>query len=89
MTTTQRRGAAGKTANPAKGVRIERLPDRPLRRTGAGRVALPLWVLNDGVHVGDGELVMTHDDATALYAELGAFLTEAPDETRNPGDECT
>lgn len=56
MRTTQRQWtAAGETANPQQGVRIERLPDRPIRRTGVGRVALSLWVLNDGVHVGDGE----------------------------------
>ncbi|MFF1756114.1 hypothetical protein [Streptomyces sp. NPDC058266] len=87
MTTTQRQTAARKTANPQQGVRIERLPDRPLRRTGAGRVALPLWVLNDGVHVGDGDLVLTFDEATALHSELGRLLVERSDETRGQGDK--
>ncbi|SDL43354.1 hypothetical protein [Streptomyces indicus] len=88
MTTTQRQAAARKTANPQQGVRIERLPDRPLRRTGAGRVALPLWVLNDGVHIGDGDLVLTFDEATALHAELGRLLVEqSDDQTRGRGDE--
>lgn len=88
MTTTQRQTAARKTANPQQGVRIERLPDRPIRRTGAGRVALPLWVLNDGVHVGDGDLVLTFDEATNLHAELGRLLVEQSDEqTRGRGEE--
>ncbi|MFI7009955.1 hypothetical protein [Streptomyces sp. NPDC050145] len=87
MTATQRRQSAGKTANPNQGVRIERLPGRALRRTGAGRVALPLWVVNDGLHVGDGELVMTFDEATHLYAELGRLLAEQPDESRAQGEQ--
>ncbi|GAB2806380.1 hypothetical protein GCM10027091_43230 [Streptomyces daliensis] len=62
------------TANPAQGVRIERLSRRPLRRTQAGRIALPLWVLKDGKHVGDGDLVMTQDEATELLLELQAQL---------------
>lgn len=65
------------TANPAQGVRIERLT-RPVRRTEAGRIALPLWVLENGRHIGDGELVMTQDEATALFLELGAQLGELP-----------
>ncbi|AKY02196.1 MULTISPECIES: hypothetical protein [unclassified Streptomyces] len=87
MTATQRRQSAGKTANPKQGVRIERLPGRPLRQTGAGRVALPLWVLSDGIHVGDGDLVLTHDEATTLHAELGRFVTDAEPEQTASGDE--
>lgn len=66
------------TANPAQGVRIERLTSSPLRRTEAGRIALPLWVLKDGRHVGDGDLVMTQDEATALFLELREQLGELP-----------
>ncbi|WP_256220748.1 hypothetical protein [Streptomyces sp. CC53] len=67
----------GATANPAKGIRIERWPAKGLRRTEAGRIALPLWVLRDGEHLGDGDLVMTHDEAAALYSQLGVLLAES------------
>ncbi|RKN43232.1 hypothetical protein D7294_10975 [Streptomyces hoynatensis] len=70
----------GTTANPAQGVRIERLPSRPLQRTEAGRIALPLWVLNDGEHVGDGALVMTCDEAAELHREIGRLLATQPEE---------
>lgn len=65
------------TASPSQGVRIERLSGRPLHRTQAGRLALPLWVLNDGKHIGDGALVMTQDEATALYLELREQIADA------------
>lgn len=68
------------TANPAQGVRIERLPGKALRCTEAGRIALPLWVINDGVHLGDGELVLTYEEARGVQEELGVLLTPAPPE---------
>ncbi|MGH3343481.1 MAG: hypothetical protein ACRDPK_11505 [Carbonactinosporaceae bacterium] len=64
--------------SPATGLRIERLPNRDLRRSGAGRIALPLWVLIDGKHLGDGELVMTIDEAAALHTQLGHLLRFTP-----------
>lgn len=58
-----------------QGVRITRATyGGALRRTEAGRVALLLSVSCDGVRIGDGCLVMTHDQATALYGELGCLL---------------
>jgi hypothetical protein len=77
MTTTQRvrRGSVGVTANPAQGVRIDR--SGPLRRTAAGRVAIPLTVGKNGDRVGEGDLVLTFDDAALLHAELGRLLTES------------
>ncbi|MFF1498723.1 hypothetical protein ACFVZR_02300 [Streptomyces sp. NPDC058316] len=78
MTMTQRRmrGAATLTANPSQGVRIHRAAT-PLRRTEAGRIALPLTVGNNGTPLGDAELVLTYDDAAELYAELGRMLVDA------------
>ncbi|MCX4705633.1 hypothetical protein [Streptomyces sp. NBC_01373] len=76
MTTTQRqRRVIGLTANPAQGVRIDRVGD--LRRTAAGRLALPLSVSNNGSPICDGDLVMTNDEATALHAHLGRLLAES------------
>ena len=55
------------TANPAQGVRIDR--SGPLRRTAAGRIAIPLTVGKDGARVGEGDLVLTNDAAEMLQAE--------------------
>ncbi|MEV4436400.1 hypothetical protein [Streptomyces sp. NPDC049585] len=77
MTTTQGRSREGlptTTANPAQGLRIERVPGRRLKLTEAGRFAMELRVLIDGSHVGDGVLVMPHDEATAFGAELHDLL---------------
>ncbi|MFF9592824.1 hypothetical protein ACF1FX_27055 [Streptomyces sp. NPDC014646] len=67
MTTIQR-GSTGMTANPAQGVRINR--KGPLRRTAAGRIALPLAVGKDGIHLAEENLVLTVDAALVLYDEL-------------------
>ncbi|MFF9568516.1 hypothetical protein [Streptomyces sp. NPDC014685] len=74
MTQRRRRGAA-LTANPTQGVRIERSGE--LRQTAAGRVALPLAVAHNGARLGEGDLVMTYDDASSLYADLGRLLATA------------
>lgn len=73
MTTTQRR-AVRRTANPTQGVRIERLPGKDAHLTEAGRIAIPLWVLKDGKHLGDSDLVLTHDEAALLHAQLDRLL---------------
>ncbi|WP_435246314.1 hypothetical protein [Streptomyces sp. NRRL F-5630] len=83
MTMTQRarrRGAV--TANPHQGVRITRagLP----APTAAGRFALPLAVTLDGRDLGTARLVLTHEDAAALHAQLGRLLAES---TPTPPDE--
>ncbi len=62
------------TANPSQGVRIDRATNGGLRRTEAGRIALPLSVGNNGHLIGEGDLVMTHDEAVALHGELGRLL---------------
>lgn len=77
MTMTQRRSQkCGGSANPAQGVRVDRIPSKPVRLTEAGRIALPLWVLRDGRHLGDAELVLTHDEAVALRDELTGLLAQ-------------
>jgi hypothetical protein len=63
------------TANPAQGVRINR--NGSLRRTAAGRIALPLAVGKDGEAIGTGDLVLTNASAEALHAELGRLLAES------------
>ncbi|MFJ2249461.1 hypothetical protein ACIQGT_40435 [Streptomyces sp. NPDC093108] len=77
MTMTQRRTrGATVTANPSQGVRIERSTNE-LRQTAAGRIALPLLVAHNGARLGEGDLVMTYDDASSLYADLGRMLAHS------------
>ncbi|MFF9690213.1 hypothetical protein [Streptomyces sp. NPDC014623] len=75
MTMTQRRRGVPVTANPRQGVRVQR--SAALRRTEAGRIALPLSITQNGKRLADSELVMTCDAAAELYAELGRVLAEA------------
>ena len=63
------------TANPSQGVRIDR--NGSLRRTAAGRIAIPLTVGKNGDRVGEGDLVLTNADAETLHAELGRLLVES------------
>ncbi|MFJ8755698.1 hypothetical protein [Streptomyces cyaneofuscatus] len=77
MTMTQRRRGVHVTANPRQGVRVQRSTESALRQTGAGRIALPLSVSQNGAGIGDAELVMTCEAAAELYAELGQALADA------------
>ncbi|MBC2878874.1 MULTISPECIES: hypothetical protein [Streptomyces] len=78
MTITEgKRGAGSVTANPTRGVRIERVPEKSLRHTEAGRIGLPLRVVDNGVAVADGELVLTHDEAAGMRLELDRLLVTA------------
>ena len=63
-----------------QGWRIERIPGRPLRTAGNDRMALPLWLVRDGRHVADVELVMSLAEAEHLHAALCLALDghEAP-----------
>ncbi|MFI1607868.1 hypothetical protein ACH4YN_38140 [Streptomyces griseofuscus] len=80
MTMTQRaRRGVTLTANPSKGVRIER--DGSLEMTGAGRFALPLSVTENGAELGVGRLILTYESAAELHAELGRLLVESQDPT--------
>ncbi|MGW7197563.1 hypothetical protein [Streptomyces chryseus] len=63
------------TANPSQGVRIDR--NGQLRRTAAGRIAIPLNVGKNGDPVGEGDLVLTNAAAEMLHAELGRLLAES------------
>ncbi|MFH9215492.1 hypothetical protein [Streptomyces globisporus] len=83
MTMTQRRMRRGSTltANPSQGIRVQRAA--ALRRTAAGRYALPLTIENNGRPLGLGLLVLTYADAAQMRAELDRLLTEPP--ATNPG----
>ncbi|MEV5851386.1 hypothetical protein [Streptomyces anulatus] len=78
MTMTQRRTRRGTTltANPSQGVRVHR--SAALRRTAAGRYALPLTVQHNGQALGPTVLILTHAEAVQMRAELDRLLDESP-----------
>ena len=73
-------GFAGGTPRPETGGgwRIERIPGRPPHSTEDGRLALPLWLVRDGRHIADIELVMSPAEAEHLHASLCRALEGHP-----------
>ncbi|MFI7308261.1 hypothetical protein [Streptomyces hygroscopicus] len=69
---------------PARGWRLDRIPGKRVTQTGdLGRgVTLPLWVVRDGEHQGDGQLRLSPVEAEQLHAELCYALGDA----WTPGD---
>lgn len=61
-----------------RGFRIERIPGRPLRALEDGRIAVPLWIVKDGKHAGDTEMVMSIAEAEQLHASLCYALDGQP-----------
>ncbi|WP_406424186.1 hypothetical protein OH809_03260 [Streptomyces sp. NBC_00873] len=62
--------------DPARGWRLDRIPGRRIRRienpyeTAPAALELPLWIVRDGEHHGDGRLRMSLAEAEQLHAEL-------------------
>lgn len=75
-----RRSSAGGSPRPEAGGgwRIERIPGRPPHPTGDGRLALSLWLVRDGRHIADIELVMSPAEAEHLHASLCRALDGHP-----------
>ncbi|MET7900357.1 hypothetical protein ABZS86_02390 [Streptomyces sp. NPDC005355] len=62
--------ATARPLRPDPDWRIDRIPGRPAYRTDDGRVALPLWLAQDGKHVADVELMLTPGEAEQLHQAL-------------------
>ncbi|HET6636446.1 MAG TPA: hypothetical protein VFH77_15610 [Streptomyces sp.] len=60
----------------AKGLRVDRIPGLPPYRTDDGHIALPLWALRNGRHIGDTDLTMSPAEAELLRDQLAALLAE-------------
>lgn len=76
------------TANPARGVRLER--NGSLQMTNAGRFALPSTVSHNGTVLGTGRLILTHEHAAELHTGLGRLLAEiVPPPTPDERSETT
>lgn len=61
----------------ARGLRVDRIPGRHVHTTeGRQHIALPLWVLRNGRHTGDTDLLMSRSEAEQLLAELAGELAQ-------------
>jgi hypothetical protein len=56
--------------DPAYGWRLDRVRGKRVERLPDGSVSLPLSVVLNGKHRGDGQLRMTPAEAEVLHAEL-------------------
>lgn len=60
----------------ARGLRFDRIPGLAPRLTDDGRIALPLWALRNGRHIGDADLTMSPAEAELLRDQLSGLLAE-------------
>lgn len=61
-----------------RGLRISRVPSKPVRREEDGRIAIHLWLRRDGEFDGDVALRLAPDEAELLHAQLCYALDERP-----------
>lgn len=61
-----------------RGLRVHRVPGKPVQREDDGRYAIHLWLQQDGRFDGDLTLRMTPSEAELLHAQLCFALTDAP-----------
>lgn len=54
--------------------RVDRIPGLPPRRTEDGHIAIPLWALAEGQHVGDADLTLSRAEAELLRDQLSGLL---------------
>ncbi|MFD8163347.1 hypothetical protein [Streptomyces malaysiensis] len=72
--------------NPARGWRLDRIPGKRVTQNGdpGQGVTLPLWVVRDGEHQGDGQLHLSAVEAEQLHAELCYVLGDSWTPGENP-----
>ncbi|MFC5719561.1 hypothetical protein ACFP1Z_05130 [Streptomyces gamaensis] len=68
------------------GLRISRVPSKPVRRETEETLAIPLWLQRDGKFDGDVTLRLSLSEAELLHAQLcraldGVPVTTPPDRT--------
>jgi hypothetical protein len=56
--------------------RVDRIPGLPPRLTDDGHLAIPLWALRGGRHIGDADLTLAPSEAELLRDQLSALLAE-------------
>jgi hypothetical protein len=72
--------------NPARGWQLDRIPGKRVTQTSNAEqgVSLPLWVVRDGEHKGDGQLRLSPVEAEQLHAELCYVLGDRWTPGENP-----
>ncbi|MDJ1138378.1 hypothetical protein [Streptomyces iconiensis] len=69
------------------GLRISRVPGKPLHRDADGRYAIPLWLLRNGKFDGDIALQLSPAEAEMLHAQLCFALDVEPEPVTTPADQ--
>ncbi|WP_338484658.1 hypothetical protein VM636_14155 [Streptomyces sp. SCSIO 75703] len=72
------------SAAPNQRVQVSRVPSKPVRRQGDGRIAIDLWLRRDGVFDADAALSLTTAEAELLHAQLCYALDGEPATDRVP-----
>ena len=70
-----------------RGLRIGRVPGRPVHRETNGRYAIPLWLQRDGKFDGDLALRLSPAEAEVLHAQLCFALAADPEPVTTPPDQ--
>lgn len=60
----------------ARGLRVDRIPGLAPYLTGDGHIALPLWALRNGRHIGDTDLTLSRAETELLRDHLSGLLAE-------------
>lgn len=64
---------------PRHGLRVSRVPGKPVRREADGGIAVPLWLEHHGSFHADLVLRLSAAEAEHLHAQLCRALDGAPD----------
>ncbi|MCX4639183.1 hypothetical protein OG775_29415 [Streptomyces platensis] len=72
------RTPATRTAGTLRGLRISRVPSKPVQREDDGQIAIHLWLWRDGEFDGDVALRLAPGEAELLHAQLCYALDDPP-----------
>lgn len=67
-----------RTAGTLRGLRISRVPSKPVEREDDGQIAIHLWLRRDGEFDGDVALRLAPGEAELLHAQLCYALDDPP-----------
>ncbi|MFE3887484.1 hypothetical protein ACFXPQ_32035 [Streptomyces lydicus] len=73
-----RRTPTTHTAGTLRGLRISRVPSKPVQREDDGQIAIHLWLRRDGEFDGDVALRLAPGEAELLHAQVCYALDDPP-----------
>ncbi|GES31839.1 hypothetical protein AB0G60_12750 [Streptomyces angustmyceticus] len=73
-----RRTPTTHTGSTLRGLRISRVPGKPVQREDDGQIAIHLWLRRDGAFDGDVALRLAPGEAELLHAQLCYALDDPP-----------